>query len=78
MHIGYCLISTEPGHAESVLEALEKIDEVEEAYMAYGNWDIVTKIKADTSDKLRDTIIRVRLLDKVQRTQTMVVMGETK
>ena len=77
MAIGYLLISTQTGHAEGVLEALEKIDAVEESYMVYGTYDIIAKIKTDNMDKLKDTIIHVRLLGKVQSTQTMVVMGET-
>lgn len=77
MPMGYVLISTETGHTESVLEALEKIDVVEEAYMVYGTFDIVAKIKTNTMDELKDTIINVRLLGKVRSTQTMVVMGET-
>ena len=77
MPIGYLLVSTEPGHAESVLEALEKIDAVEEAYLAYGTYDIIAKIETDNMDKLKDTIIHVRLLGKVRSTQTMVVMGKT-
>ena len=75
--IGYCLISTEPGHAESVLETLAKIAEVEEVYMVYGSYDIVGKIKTKNMDKLKDIIIQARLLNKVQSTQTLVVMDET-
>jgi len=76
MSIGYLLVSTEPGHAESVLEKLKKIDAVEEAYLSYGTYDIITKIKTDNMDGLKDIVINVRLLPKVRATQTMVVMDE--
>jgi DNA-binding Lrp family transcriptional regulator len=75
--ICYCLISTEPGHAESVLETLKKIDAVEEAYMVYGTYDIVAKIKTENMGKLKDNIIHARFLNQVQSTQTLVVMSET-
>jgi len=78
MHVAYLLISTETGHAESVLGELEKIDAVEEAYMVYGTYDIIAKVKADSMDELKDIIIDVRHLGKVQSTQSMVVVGETK
>jgi len=74
MPIGYLLINTETGHMKNVLEALEKIDAVEEAYMLYGTYDIIAKIKIDNMDVLKDIVIRVRLLKKVRQTQTMVVM----
>ena len=74
MPIGYVLINTETGHMESVLEALEKIDVVEEAYMLYGTYDIIAKINTDDLDKLKKIVIQLRLLDKVRQTQTMVVM----
>ncbi|UCD26879.1 MAG: Lrp/AsnC ligand binding domain-containing protein, partial [Candidatus Bathyarchaeota archaeon] len=61
----------------TVLAELEKMDALEEAYMVYGTFDIVAKIKTDTMDKIKDTIIQVRLLGKVRSTQTMVVMGDT-
>ena len=77
MPMGYVLISAESGHTESILAELEKMDAVEEAYMVYGTFDIVVKIRTDTMDKIKDTIIQVRLLGKVRSTQTMVVMGDT-
>ena len=77
MPIGYVLISAETGHTEGVLAELEKMDAVEEAYMVYGTFDIVAKIRTDTMDTIKDTIIQVRLLGKVRSTQTMVVMGDT-
>ena len=77
MPICYCLISTELGHAESVMETLKNIDAVEEAYMVYGTYDIVAKIKTENMDKLKDNIIHARFLNQVQSTQTLVVMSET-
>jgi DNA-binding Lrp family transcriptional regulator len=79
MPIGYVLINTEAGHMESVLETLKKIDAVEEAYMVYGVYDVVAKVKADTMDKLKEIVTwHVRRLDKVRSTLTMIVIEETK
>ena len=79
MPIGYVLINTEADHMESVLETLKKIDAVEEAYMVYGVYDIVAKVKADTMDKLNEIVTwHVRRLDKVRSTLTMIVIEETK
>jgi len=75
MPIGYVLINTETGHMESVLEALKKIDAVKEAYMVYGVYDVIAEVEADTMDKLKEIVAyRIRRLDKVLSTLTMVVM----
>ncbi len=79
MPIGYVLINTEADHMESVLETLKKIDAVEEAYMVYGVYDIVAKVKADTMEKLNEIVTwHVRRLEKVRSTLTMIVIEETK
>jgi len=63
----------ERGYAESVLSSLKKIDGVSEAYMAYGVYDVIAKIKADTMDKLVETNRHLQKLDSVRSTQTMIV-----
>jgi len=60
---------------ESVLEALKKIDAVKEADMLYGVYDVIAKVEAETMDKLKEIVTwQVRRLDKVQSTQTMMVI----
>jgi DNA-binding Lrp family transcriptional regulator len=77
MPLAFVLISTEPEHMESVLEALKKIDAVEEAYMVYGVYDIVAKVRADTMDDLSEVVTwHVRRLDNVQSTITIIVIDE--
>lgn len=74
MPMGYLLINTETGHTDRVLEELRKMDVVEEAYMLYGTYDIIAKIKTDSMEELTEIVINARLLDKVRQTQTMIVM----
>ncbi len=79
MPIAFVLINTEIGSESEVLEALKKIDAVEEAYMVYGVYDVVAKVKANTMDKLKEIVTwHVRRLDKVRSTLTMIVIEETK
>jgi len=50
---------------------------VEEAYCAYGVYDIIVKIKADNMDKLKDIITwKVRKLNNVRSTLTMLVTSK--
>ena len=79
MPIAFVLINTEIGSESEVLEALKKIDAVEEAYMVYGVYDVVAKVKDDTMDKLKEIVTwHIRRLDKVRSTLTMIVIEETK
>ena len=62
-----------------VIKALKEIDGVEEAYMVYGIWDVVAKIKAATVDKLKEIVTwRLRRLDGVRSAQTLIVSEGTK
>jgi len=79
MPIAFVLINTEIGSESEVLEALKKIDAVEEAYMVYGVYDVVAKVKDDTMDKLKEIVTwHIRRLDKVRSTLTLIVIEEAK
>ena len=79
MPIAFVLINTEIGSENEVLAALKKIEAVDEAYMVYGVYDVVAKVKADTMDRLKEIVTwNVRRLDKVRSTLTMIVIEETK
>jgi len=73
----FVLINTEMGSEAEVLDLLQKMGNVKEAYIVYGVYDIVAKVEADTVDALKDMITwKVRRLNKVRSTLTaMVVQG---
>jgi DNA-binding Lrp family transcriptional regulator len=75
--MAFVLINTEMGSEAEVLDALQKMGNVKEAYIVYGVYDIVAKVEADTVDALKDMITwKVRRLNKVRSTLTaMVVQG---
>ncbi len=73
----FVLINVESGSEEEVLEQIKKIEGVEEAYYSYGVYDIITKVKADSMEKLRDTVTRkVRTISRVRSTLTLIMMEE--
>jgi DNA-binding Lrp family transcriptional regulator len=79
MPMAFVLINTETGVEREILAALKRIDAVTEAYMVYGVYDVVAKVKDDTMDKLKEIVTwQVRRLDKVRSTLTMIVIEETK
>jgi len=73
----YVLINVESGSEDDVLTELKTIEGVEEAYFSYGVYDLITKIKADTMDKLKEMVTRrIRTLSKVRSTLTLIMMEE--
>ncbi len=73
----FVLINVESGSEDEVLTELKTIEGVEEAYFSYGVYDLITKIKADSMDKLKELVTRqIRTLSKVRSTLTLIMMEE--
>jgi DNA-binding Lrp family transcriptional regulator len=73
----FVLINVESGSEDDVLKELKKIEGVEESYFSYGVYDLVTKIKADTMEQLKEMVTRkIRALSKVRSTLTLIMMEE--
>jgi len=73
--LAFVLVNVEAGTDKEVLANLKKVPEVKSAYMVYGVYDIVVMIESDTLERLREMVTKkVRQLDKVRSTMTMIVM----
>jgi DNA-binding Lrp family transcriptional regulator len=73
----FVLINVESGSEDEVLNELKKIAGVEEAYFSYGVYDLISKIKADTMEQLKDMVTRkIRALSSVRSTLTLILMEE--
>jgi DNA-binding Lrp family transcriptional regulator len=73
----FVLVNVESGSEDEVLQELKKVEGVEESYFSYGVYDIITKIKAETMDKLKELVTRrIRTLSKVRSTLTLIMMEE--
>jgi DNA-binding Lrp family transcriptional regulator len=72
------LINAEIGSEDEVLKELRKMEQVKEAYVVYGVYDIVAKVESETMDKLKEIVTwKVRRLNKVRSTLTMIVVEGT-
>jgi len=75
MPMAFVLINTEMGSENEVLEALKKIENVKEAYVVYGVYDIIARVEAKSMDQLKDIITwKIRRLNKVRSTLTMMAV----
>ena len=75
MSLAYMMINTVPEKVEAVLEELREIEAVKEAYMIYGVYDIITKVKAGNVEELNDMILNIRRLNHISSTLTLLVIS---
>ena len=75
MPLAFVLINAEIGEEVEVLKALKKLENVKEAYLIYGVYDIIARVEADSMEKLKEIVTwKMRKLDKVRSTLTMIVI----
>ncbi|MGA3192751.1 MAG: Lrp/AsnC ligand binding domain-containing protein [Candidatus Bathyarchaeia archaeon] len=71
MPTAYLLINSEEYHPK-LMKALREIKGVEEAYPLYGVYDIIVRTRADTMNKLKEIHDKIRRLERVKSTITMI------
>lgn len=73
----YILLTTEGGTEDNVLSQVRNIAGVEQAYVSYGVYDIIIKVKAETMQELKDVVTyRIRKIESVQSTLTLLLVDE--
>lgn len=75
MPMAYILISTEEFDVQ-LMNALKKVKGVEEAYPLYGVYDIIVKTRADTMEGIKEIHNKIRRLEKIRQTLTMIAHEE--
>ncbi len=71
----YVLVNVESGSEDKVLKQLKALNVADEAYVSYGSYDMVLKVKNDTIQGLKETLSsKIRNIDEVLSTLTLVVM----
>jgi DNA-binding Lrp family transcriptional regulator len=71
MPMAYLLINTEE-FDQQLMKELRNIKGVEEAYPLYGVYDIILRTKADTMDQIKEIHNKIRKMEKVRQTLTMI------
>ena len=78
MPTAFVMINTELGSEKEVLDEIRKIDEIKESCIVYGIHDIVAKISADTMNKLDKIVTKVRKLDNIKASITLILIEKKK
>ena len=73
----YVLFGVELGAEEQVLKEVKLVDDVQEAYVTYGVYDLVLKVNAASMEVLKQLIsYRLRTIDNVRSTMTLILTEE--
>ena len=68
----FILINTQVGKEDQVLAAVRKMEFVEEAYVIYGEYDVIAKLTLPALELLDKVVTSIRKLDGVTRTSTLI------
>ena len=75
MHKGFVLLNCDLGAEEYILEELQQVNEIKNAYVTFGAYDIVAEIDAETQEEFEKTVsLRIRQLSRVVSTMTLNVI----
>ncbi len=73
----YVLLNVESGSEDIVLKQLRSINIVEEAYVSYGVYDLIVKVKANTMEEMKEAIShKIRSINQVRSTLTLIMIEE--
>ena len=76
MHKGFVLLNCDLGAEEYVVEELNSITEVANAYVTFGAYDVVAIVEADSQESFEETVsIKIRKLSRVLSTMTLNVIN---
>jgi len=74
MPTAYILLNTEIGAEHQVLDALKKIEGVQEVHSLWGVYDIIAHVKAENREKLEYIITkRIQKIGKINSKLTMII-----
>jgi DNA-binding Lrp family transcriptional regulator len=72
MQTAYILISCDPEDTEEIALALRNIKEISEAKMVEGPYDIIAKLEANDSEKVKEIIsTQLKKIIKIKHTLTL-------
>jgi len=70
----YILIGLADCDEQEVLEELQRHEEVKDAHILFGEWDIIAKIEVKSPEEAATFVMeKIRKLDDVKLTSTLIV-----
>ena len=76
MHKGFVLLNCDLGAEDYIVDELNDIPSVRQAYVTFGAYDIIAEIHAETQESFEETVSsKIRQLTRVVSTMTLSVVN---
>jgi len=75
MHMGFILLNCDLGAEEYVVDELEQMSNVTNAYPTFGAYDVIVEVHAEDQDKFEKAVSAIRKLSRVVSTMTLNVIN---
>ncbi len=74
MHKGFILLNCDLGAEEYVVDELKQMQDVSNAYLTFGAYDVIAEIQTEDQDGFEKAIAIIRKLSRVVSTMTLNVI----
>ncbi len=74
MHKGFILLNSDLGAEEYIVDELKQIEQVTNAYLTFGAYDVIAEIQAESPEEFAKVIAAIRKLSRVVSTMTLNVI----
>ena len=76
MHVGFVLLNCDLGAEEYILDELNQVPQIKNAYVTFGAYDVIAEIHAESQEEFEKTVsMHVRRLTRVVSTITLNVVS---
>lgn len=72
--IAYLMVLADTGKEYEIVQKMKENQEVSEAYIVYGAWDVICKIETETMAKLNSIVLDLRRIPYVKRSMTLIAL----
>ncbi|BDQ30542.1 MULTISPECIES: Lrp/AsnC ligand binding domain-containing protein [Nitrosopumilus] len=74
MHKGFILLNCDLGAEEYIVDELKQMQDVNNAYLTFGAYDVVAEVQTENQDEFERVIAAIRKLSRVVSTMTLNVI----
>ncbi len=75
MHVGFVLLNCDLGSEEYIIEELNNVDGVKNAYITFGAYDVIVEVHAETQIDFDELVsMKIRRLARIVSTMTLNVV----
>ncbi len=74
MHKGFILLNCDLGAEEYIVDELNHMQDVKNAYLTFGAYDVIAEIETENQEEFEKAIAVIRKLSRVVSTMTLNVI----